>query len=215
MKSPLLSKGWSGEGGEGVSSPCTTVNTSYILIRCQRNVWSARENLSRIPGWERAERENKGKELSPESWVVLVTAMVLVEGSLPISSLYSLTLSPLPYSLHCLSIFTYPSGYLPTVPQIPHCTAVCTSTLRNRSCHIQLRHCQQILQNETPKVIRCCLLSNKINKINHRCAHAQWWCLFAIKCCSKSQGPPENPEEWGWGRVFIPATHEVCSEAVH
>lgn len=39
-------------GGVGVrgSSACTTVNTRYILIRCHRGVWSARENLSRIPG---------------------------------------------------------------------------------------------------------------------------------------------------------------------
>lgn len=44
-----------GVGWGGGSSPCTTVNTRYILIRCHRGVWSARENLSRIPGREWAE----------------------------------------------------------------------------------------------------------------------------------------------------------------
>lgn len=172
MKSPLLSKGWR----RGVSSPCTTVNTSYILIRCQCNVWSSQENLSRIPGWEWAERENKGKELSPENRVVLVMEMVLVEGSLPISSLYNLTLSPLPYSLHCLSIFTYPSGYLQCRKYhiVPQSALPLSGTA---AVIFSFTTTDKPFQKKS-KVIQCCLPSNKINKITHTCTHT-----FVVLVC--------------------------------
>lgn len=87
---------------EGGSSPCTTVNTRYILIRCHRGVWSACENLSRIPSREWAEGENKGKELSWENGMVVVVLMAgaVNEETLPISGLCrpSLSHSPLHFS---------------------------------------------------------------------------------------------------------------------
>lgn len=122
---------------EGGSSPCTTVNTGYILIRCHRSVWSARENLSRIPSREWAEGENKGKELSWENRVVVVEEMAgaVNEESLPISSLRrpspSLSLSRSP--LRCSSSTSLSiSMWLPSTYN-SHRSSVLKNL--NRSCH--------------------------------------------------------------------------------